>query len=473
MKQITVRFSLLLLCFIFTACSQQESLPQLSLEVTEAASTELAPSPTALFTEDHAQERLVVWGRSEGEPGGKCWVWLLDPASQGEPIRQISGKQDCNYAVVTVNEKEYLASLPQWNPNVAEQPAEIVLYDVTRDGELVVYQTIPMGDVHLTSLMNTPQWGADGSVYLAGILDGKEQIFRYDSQTAAIEPYLDRDDGFSTSPLLSPDGRYLAYLVVENNESSQLCDRRDCSRRYYHIRDLDTGQDVELLPVIEPWLAGEPYFMHCDLDWSSTSKFVAFSVGCGLQEPSSVTIIDVKNGRLVEVINAQTISSHIRQYEWLSDDRLVVLGDVTFALSNEQYDGYLFYLAAEQSWQSLANLPQRNFHNNAQVAFGDWTEDGALAVGHSQVPGEKRRVELAIFAVENESSDGLYVQTPDEHVDQPIWSASGSFIAYRSDNWETQASLSRFTIIERTGETLLDTGMLEVVSPHFAWLLQP
>jgi len=196
-------------------------LPQLSLEVTEAASTELAPSPTALFTEDHAQERLVVWGRSEGGPNGKCWVWLLDPASQGEPIRQISGKQDCNYAVVTVNEKEYLASLPQWNPNVAEQPAEIVLYDVTRDGELVVYQTIPMGDVHLTSLMNTPQWGADGSVYLAGILDGKEQIFRYDSQTAAIEPYLDRDDGFSTSPLLSPDGRYLAYFEYTEEQVAE------------------------------------------------------------------------------------------------------------------------------------------------------------------------------------------------------------------------------------------------------------
>lgn len=447
-------------------------MPQPTLAVTEAASTQLAPSPTAQFTEDHAQERLVVWGRSEEGSDGKCWVWLLDPASQLEPVRQVSGKQDCNYAVVTVNDKEYLASLPHWNPHVVEQPAEIVLYDVTREGELVVFQTIPMGDIHLSSLTNPPQWAADGSVYLAGILNGKEQIFRYDGQAAVIEPYLDNEGGFSTDPLLSPDGRFLAYAVVENNESSQLCDRRDCSRRFYHIWDIETGQDMELLPLIEPWVAGEPYFMHCALDWSPTSKFVAFSVGCGSQEPGSVAIINVENRELVEVINAQNIDSNVGKFEWLSDDRLVVLGNVGFAGSNEHHEGYLLYAAGAQAWQPLEYVPERNVYDYDRVAFSDWTKDGTLAVGQTQVPGEQRAVELVIFAAENGDSNGEYVQTPDEYVNLPLWSPADSFIAYRSYRWETATSQSRFTILDRTGKTLLDTGMLDVVSPHFAWLLQ-
>jgi hypothetical protein len=348
-----------------------------------------------------------------------------------------------------------------------EHPTEIILYDMTSEGELAVQQAIPIGDIRLTSWANTPQWAADGSVYLAGILNDKEQIFRYDPQRRIIEPFLDTTDGFSAEPLLSPDSRYLAYVVVENNENSDRCDRGTCYFRFFHVWDMNSGEDIELLPLIEPLIAGEPFYMHCELAWSPTSKFVAFDIGCGLQEPGSVAIIDIENRRVVEIINAENMGSNIVKFEWLSDDRLAMTGSVTFANTGEHYDGYFLYLANNQSWQPLPNIPERNKYDYDVLFFNDWTGDGLFVVGSSITPSPTHLREVVVYHVS--TGESLYVPAPDGVVNNPLWAPSANLIAYHSYNFGS--TQSRFTIINRDGETLLDTGMIEVVFPHFAWLL--
>jgi hypothetical protein len=206
--------------------------------------------------------------------------------------------------------------------------------------------------------------------------------------------------------------------------------------------------------------------MHCELEWSPTSRFVSFDVGCGLQDPSSVAIIDIENAVPVEVINA---AEYIRKDEWLRDDRLILSGSMTFASTNMNYDGYLMYSASTKAWTSLENIPEQNIYNYDIVAFNDWTEDGAFVVGQTQAPGEKRTIDLVIFEVEDEGSEGQYIRVLDEFVDSLLWSASNNFISYRSYNWETESSKSRFTIITPNGEILLDTDMIDVVSPSIAW----
>lgn len=216
MEKTARSFILLYFGLLMSACGEGWALPAPSPAETKPAPTEIAtslptalPSPTATTRKD-AQERLIVWGISEW-PDGECWIWILDPASQSAAIPPVPGEPPCLYAVVDVNGKQYFAYLPSSHTAFIELPKEITLYDVTDDGQLVAHQTIALGEIRLSS---TPQWAADGSVYFSGILGSIEQLFRYDGETETIEPYLDVSDGFPTDTLLSPDNRYLAYLVV-------------------------------------------------------------------------------------------------------------------------------------------------------------------------------------------------------------------------------------------------------------------
>jgi hypothetical protein len=471
--------SLILFPLLLVACSHEWDSPEVTGETITAVPI---MSPVPLLTRStHSQlvrsnthEWLLVWGRTKVGAGGECHIWLFNPAKRLDSVRPVVGNQDCRYIAVAVNGQEYIASLPSY-PTPIELPPMIVLYKVSDSGELVAHQEIPMGNLRRT---HEPQWSADGSVYLSGILDGKEQIFRYDIQTALMQPYLDAANGFATEPLLSPDGRYLAYRVVKNNQSSDEC-ARGCSFSFFHVWDIHASQDIALLPLVEPWIAHDPPFINCDLVWSPSSKFIAFDVGCNLQTPSSVAVIDVENRQAVEVIGTNStggFDNYIRKHKWLANDRLLLSGSVTFANVGDSYDGYFLYLAAEQTWQPLENVPKQNIYDYDWVAFGDWVEheNGLFAVGQTQVPAEVRTLDLVILKVGDENSVGRYIRVVDDGIDSPSlrWSSSGNYIAYLSSNWETRNSQSRFTIINRIGEPLLDTGMVEVVAPHSTWLRQ-
>jgi hypothetical protein len=213
--------------------------------------------------------------------------------------------------------------------------------------------------------------------------------------------------------------------------------------------------------------------MHCNLEWSPTSQFVAFEVGCGLQDPGSIVVFDAENRKVVDVIRALSPLESIVQYEWLSDNRLVISGNVSSLTTSNVLDGYLRFSADMQSWQTLHGIPERNKYDFDRVYLSDWAEDGSLVVGQTQAPGEKRTVELVIIALEERSGETLYVQTPDEYIDSPILSPTGNWIAYRSYNWDTRNTLSRFTVINTAGEIVFNTAMTDIVSPNYTWLSEP
>jgi hypothetical protein len=400
MKQIIRTLNLSLICLLLSSCSQGGGLLKPAAEVMTPTAPMVTLPPTAVLPQlskiDYTiREQLIVWGRSQDSIAAECRLLILDPTNETEPIRSIVGQRDCNYMVAEIREKQYLVSLPRWIPESAEHeyPPEIILYGLASSGELHVYQRITLGNIRL---MGIPQWTKDGSAYLAGIADGQEQIFRYDSQTALIETYLNMPDGFVTMPRLSPDENYLAYEVIQDYENNYQC-RMACNFVLLRVRDIHTGEDIDLASLAEPWIVGEPYYPHCDLTWSPTSKFVAWNVGasCGLQQLGSVAIVDVKNQEVVEVFNA----AHVSKTIWFSNDRLIIGIDVTIATADEFHEGALIYSPANQTWQPLVKIPKMNKYGNELISFSQWFEgeDGLVALGQTQLPdGERNLVQIGL-----------------------------------------------------------------------------
>jgi hypothetical protein len=433
-------------------------------DVTPTSSISLMVTPTATWSGE-LDELLLVWGKQRAFDGD-CRLLILHPTPQ-QQLEFTNQGQDCNYQVVTLNRKQYLTSYPSFLPIDDRPYMELALYNLTAEGKLEVQQKFVLNNIRITQ---PPQWSENGFIYLSGIRNGREQIYLFDRQTETLAPYIDASDGFSTLPSLSPNHRYLAYQVVANHESQDECGGLTCFEIFYHIWDTETKMDIALLPLIELFIWGEPNFMHCDLAWSPTGHFIAFDVGCGVQTPASIIIFDVVNQQLVEVINSQ---EGLARSSWVSEDEIIIRGKMSFALSGGADEGYVIYSANNQDWHRLTAIPERNRYEYDAIYINDWTSRGAVAVGQTQAPGEneKRVVDLVILDIEDDNETTLYVRTPDENVVNPIWSPGDDLIAYRSYNWDTRNERSRFTIINRSGETILDTGMIDIFSPDFGWFL--
>jgi Tol biopolymer transport system component len=432
---------------------ERQTLPAPSLEAPEVElSTELI-------------ELLILWGKLS-ESVSSCQIYFLNPVSQQQWDFTIP-EQDCNYQVVTINGKQYLASHPSFLSIDDQTQMELVLYTLTSKGQLEIKQKFTLSNIQIT---HPPQWDNNGHIYLSGIHDNREQIYLFNTQTETLVPYIDASNGFSSFPILSPDQRYIAYQVVANHESQVECGDLTCFEVYYHIWDTEANTDLAILPLIEPYTRGEPHFVHCDLQWSPTGQFIAFTVGCGLQTPASIIIFDVFNQQLVEIINSQ---DELVKSSWVSEDEIIIRGNVSFALSGETHEGYMIFSANSKIARSFVDFSIPNQTDLDKIFYQDWGDQGTMLVGTTVLQTEDVEQRPVVIILDTDDGSTVNVSQPnDTMVVNPTWSPSGNLIAYRSYNWDTRNTRSEFTIINRKGEILLHTGMITIFAPEFSWFLQ-
>lgn len=107
-------------------------------------------------------------------------------------------------------------SAPSWSPD-----GHKLAVSLSRDGNTQVYTLNADGSnlkrvTNGTSIDTEPQWSADGnSIYFTSDRGGNPQIYRMSAngESSGGAQRVTFKHGFATSPRLSPDGRYLAYIA--------------------------------------------------------------------------------------------------------------------------------------------------------------------------------------------------------------------------------------------------------------------
>lgn len=430
-------------------------------------STDLLPIVTPTVMLQSLNEYLLFWG-TDHVMEDRCQVTSIN-INTLQAHETVINDFYCRFEIVEINNKIYLVQAIWYNPEIASELTSIQVFDVSDNGELILVQSIPLGHIRLTA---TPQWGKDGTIYFSGILNGREQIYRIEPETDNIESYIDYSgNGFASEPIISPDGRYIAYRVWENHNSHDDCGQLTCYNNYYYLWDTQARVAIPLRPQIQPLQLGEPYFLHCSLSWSPNGQYIAFVIGCSLQRPGSVVVFDVIGKKPVTVINSTKAGPYgdILKFEWLDENRLVLKGSVALLDNDSSYDGYFVYSANEDSFAIWPHLSERNKWNTDIVSFSDWTNEGEYALGQTQVPGDRRTVNLVVMDTNNPTAPGYYFPVDETNVQWAKFSPSDSWIAYVS--YESQNTFSRVTILDRDGVLLYDSGMISLAELTASWLV--
>jgi Tol biopolymer transport system component len=200
------------------------------------------------------RELLIVWGNPVSETDQGCVLRLIDP-EVGRVQKIITPGERCNYQIAQIHGKSRLIQLQT-------KPGEIRIYKVADDLTLSIEKTLSFGEIQLTS---RPQWGQDSSVYISGILEGKEHIWQANERTGAVVSFLTYEDITATRPLISPDGRFLVYTVWDRVQNSNLC-RGNCYT-HYHLIEIESRNDLALDSLISQ-LALNSTITHCDVEWA-------------------------------------------------------------------------------------------------------------------------------------------------------------------------------------------------------------
>lgn len=471
-------FPPILLIFFLSACQNQTGSTLLeSMTPTYAVQspTNTTNKTTVVLPIPNPQEHLIIWGR-ETWPDGPCVLWIANPDSQ-KMTRTVMEMSWCNFAVLTVSGEPKLVSFPLYHqqPEEGSTSSEILVYGVNEDGTLQLEETISVQALRLTS---APQWQSNNIIFFSAINDGHEGIYRYDKDAQIAIPYIVTESGFATDPVISSDGRYIAYEVWEDHQIKEHNSRDDCGRltcfsRFLHVWDVESNTDTDLKSLIEPLIAGESFYSHCEPEWSPIDNLLAFDVGCEVQTPSSIVVVDFRKDTIPVVINAADNTSSIGNFYWSEGNRLIVHGKVQIFGQDTIEDGYLAYSASEHILEKMNGLPERNKYDYDLIYFSDWTRNAEFAVGQTQIPADTRMVNIVVANSWNNMTEGEYIQTADAFIDDVKWSPMDRYIAYRSYNWETETSESRFSVIDATGLLIFDSGMIQIVFPEFQWYTQP
>jgi hypothetical protein len=347
----------------------------------------------------------------------------------------------------------------------------LFLHEVDYNFDLVIQKVI---DLHGTGIISPPQWGLDGMVYFGGILDSREQIYRFDTVEETLRPYLDTEEGFVTDPLISPSGKHLAYRVWKTTAYDNRFDcQLSCFKRVYRILDIEQNVIFDPLPLIEP-LAASISDLQCGAEWSPTGRYLVIEVNCETRSTSTV-VIDVANNEIETVFNGND-ENYIRKVVWISDNEMLVYkGSVSINKPTET--GYWVYSTQTNTLQENTNLPEMNSKGSYPIYLYDWSPDKRFAVGTTimEVEPEQQLVSALVITSFNGDVPTFYIDSQRDTISvdfraQPQWSPSGNFIAYYSyEQSEDLISTGKITIVNSEGEVIF-TSTIQAFSPKFAWV---
>lgn len=371
-------------------------------------------------------EMLVVWGK-QNMPG-PCFIWLIDPKDD-HVSSPIVGEDDCNYRIVDIEGKPTFVYIQRF-------PGEIKEYAINRSGQLVQQRIIKSEN---TGISNSVQWGQNDVIYFSNILNGREQIFRLDTNSSFSEPYLTYFAGMAAGPKISPNRHYLAYWTLEKVANHNEC--LTCSNGQYRIYNLENETDLGLSDLVNERLKFARYpddFLHCGVQWSPSSQFIAFNVGaCNFGGPGSIAIFDIEMGKVVEVL--PPIFARQNYYSpyvigWLSATELIYSQFIYFAEFDRFVPRYFTYSIEAGVSRELAEfLPIKNADGSIfELLQIDWTSDGKNFVGVVITGKTPSEFSWFLNKVDMQTKTIDVLESENRYNNGPILSLSGNWIAYYS-----------------------------------------
>lgn len=429
----------------------------------------------ALKDSNQKEGLLIAWGVQHNS-SSNCFIWIVDPENKTSSSLAVA-QEDCDYEIVKIGGQEFLAKIVY--------PGQITIYKITSKREILVQQTINIGNWGFSSI---PQWGLDGKIYFSSTVNDVEQIYRADIPNREVVPFINYEGGLATEPIISPDGHYLVYWTLDGptNQQPRVCGL-ECNG-YYHIFDIPNQTDIYLLPLLES-LVSEPLFAHCNAQWSPTGQYLAFSIGgCGSFDPQNVVVFDTKTNQIMVVLKSDVgqKDQFVSLKGWLSETEIVY--GKRFIFPEMNFDGEHFYVYSLTTHDSreLLNAPTQTENRQEFIlAEPSWTLGGKQIVATMPTISSSGQLnkDLAIIDHENRLSQISYLYE-DENVHQsdrlsfnrPAWSPSGSWITYYSTYKEQEDSsewLVSLYLIDKTGSITVNTGVVNVLesSLHYTWIL--
>lgn len=398
------------------------------------------------------KEFLVVWGKLSNKED-PCSLLVLDP-DQKEIKASVIGEPSCNYSQTYIQGKPRLAY-------VQKDPGIVKIYDITSKGQIVPRLSISLSRVRITSF---PQWGEDQYFYISGILNDREQIFRVDSKSGEFVPFIYDDESAVRLPTISPDGNFLVYGKFEGKNNSFEC-RLDCYN-HYSLVNISTGEDKDLLPILEP-VVSNPTFTHCRELWSPNGQYLAFNVGCGSEFPQEVIVVDVYNHQITNIISPLVKDSIVDSISWLSNIELLIGKSIEESQSFSYH--YFVHSINIDSSQELRLFDEDGLVT--RIFEIDTTKDGSRIAGTSigsTADGQTKSIVIGEI-VENNSQ--LQSELGDRYNSHPMWSSGNDWVAY--DFADTTFSYAEdgigVGIMNVAGEVILETEDAVFKEGGFGW----
>lgn len=409
-------------------------------------------------------ELLVAWGVKNDVVENDCILQVINPKRQD--LGQVHVGGNCNYQAVYIQGQPRLVE-------VQKESDAIVIYSITSDGDLIVEKSLSLSGVKVFHSSLDFQVGNDGTIYFPGVLNHAEgvmkdrmQILRIDP-TGEIMPLAANQDGIAVSPLISPDDSHLIYKIHDGIKSSAEC--ISVCGYYYHLLDMETNSDVNLASLVNH-LGANPNVSHCRAQWSPDGHFIAFNLGCESESPQYIVIFNVEDNEIVTVIKPIENNSNAGMVNWLSDDELVYGQHVHVKGYDYPFYHYFTYSISSDTSTDFLNLTLTDTDGyNVDLWQIDWTSDGQYVIG-SPSSGNG----LIMVDASSEEQNINYI-SENTYNNLPLWSPSGDWIAYRSaldyDTFIENGNAVKIT--ERTGQTFLDTDVLNIRRGlGYAWLRQ-
>lgn len=412
-------------------------------------------------------EMLIVWGR-QTQPG-PCLIWLIDPKNESTTSSTV-GYDNCNYRIVDIAGKPTFVHIQHF-------PGEITTYAINRNGQLVQHQIIKSENTGIDILVS----GANGVVYFNTTVDGHEQIFRLDKNTTVAEPFITNPTGMASGPNISPDKNYLVYWTLEGVASNNCL---HCNFGQYRLYNLENKTDLALSDLVYEQIQFAQYphdFLHCRLQWSPDSRFIAFNIGaCDLWGPSSLAIVDVKLGKVVEILPPLLDGYSPKNpfvFGWLSETDLIYSQPVYFGASenNNFLTRYFIYSTETGVSEELAEfLPIKNPDGSLfELIKIDWTSDGNYLIGVIFTTLDTNNLGLLLTRVNRQTKTMTVLESENSYNIDPILSPSGNWFAYYSapdrETANEQGVELRISPLIGDSQNTGATNLIELFV-HYGWI---
>lgn len=394
--------------------------------------------------QQRGREFLIVWGAR----GTECLLTSIEPRT-GESLGHLSfqaQKGSCNLGVSKMEDGERVVY-------VQATPAKIETYRIGRNGNFSLEQEYGSDNMEITAWAQPTQWTMDGQFFFSAIQNGREQIFSLDSKGGDVIP-VTNFDGMTYDPLVSPDGRYLAFRL--NEDVSNRYDYavfESCAGTYY-VMNIEAGIYIDMASFSE-----DAFVSQCGLQWSPDSRYVAIRSGGRLGiENQSILIVDAMTNKLVSTIESGFVPPQIDFFGWLNESALLYHTLENSATAPLPINRYYLFEVEEQTTTVLADFPEL-VAPEARFSFVDvtWPEDGHYLVGTGFI---EDGATLTIVEMDEDNHPIAYTGLTGS---RPLASPSGDWIGYQAGEM--------VGILDTTTGSSVEYRLLEVLEKYeLAWM---